>query len=121
MQKSRRTCRLFNCELCSSLAPNTSVCGYHRVIEIFKNPDITPEAVVDAGNRFLAALYGYAISASDTPSLNNVRSKCYMKSSFNKSSNMASLPSTESAVHQHSLRSKKKDRLISIPMKSSPQ
>ncbi|GBM79275.1 hypothetical protein AVEN_200735-1 [Araneus ventricosus] len=27
-----------------------------KVIEIFKNPDITPEAVVDAGNRFLVAL-----------------------------------------------------------------
>ncbi|GBN04343.1 hypothetical protein AVEN_127642-1 [Araneus ventricosus] len=27
-----------------------------KVIEIFKNPDIAPEAVVDAGNRFLVAL-----------------------------------------------------------------
>ncbi|GBO28443.1 hypothetical protein AVEN_103963-1 [Araneus ventricosus] len=75
-----------------------------KVIQIFKNPDITPEAVVDAGNRFLVALYGYPVTASDTPSLNNVRYKCYMKSSFNKSSNMASLPPTEAAAHQHSLR-----------------
>ncbi|GBM48840.1 hypothetical protein AVEN_21622-1 [Araneus ventricosus] len=75
-----------------------------KVIEIFKNPDITPEAVVDAGNRFLVALFGYPISASDTPSLNNVRYKCYKKSSFNKSSNMASLPPTEAAAHQYSLR-----------------
>ncbi|GBM84067.1 hypothetical protein AVEN_157682-1 [Araneus ventricosus] len=63
-----------------------------------------PEAVVDAGNRFLVVLYGYPVTASDTPSLNNVRYKCYMKSSFNKSSNMASLPPTEAAAHQHSLR-----------------
>ncbi|GBO17097.1 hypothetical protein AVEN_176442-1 [Araneus ventricosus] len=75
-----------------------------KVIEIFKNPDITPEAVVDAGNRFLVALYGCPISASDTPFLNNVRCKCYMKSSFNKSSNIASLPPTEGTTHQHSLR-----------------
>ncbi|GBN26309.1 hypothetical protein AVEN_187191-1 [Araneus ventricosus] len=32
------------------------------------------------------------------------RYKCYMKSSFNKISNMASLPPTEAAAHQHSLR-----------------
>ncbi|GBO43818.1 hypothetical protein AVEN_57844-1 [Araneus ventricosus] len=64
-----------------------------KVIEIFKNPDMTPEAVVDVKNRFLAALYGYPITTSDTPSLNNVFYKCYMKSSFNKSSNMASLRS----------------------------
>ncbi|GBL75775.1 hypothetical protein AVEN_155068-1 [Araneus ventricosus] len=75
-----------------------------KVIKIFKNPDITSEAVVDAGNRFLVALYGYPISASDTPSLNNVRYKCYMKSLFNKNSNMASLSPTEAAIHQHSLR-----------------
>ncbi|GBO36312.1 hypothetical protein AVEN_79861-1 [Araneus ventricosus] len=54
-----------------------------KVIEIFKNPDITPKAVVDAGNHFLVALNGYPISASDTSSLNNVRYKYYMKSSFN--------------------------------------
>ncbi|GBL75512.1 hypothetical protein AVEN_170863-1 [Araneus ventricosus] len=36
-----------------------------KVIEIFKKPDITPEAVVDAGNRFLVAFSGYPISASD--------------------------------------------------------
>ncbi|GBM74753.1 hypothetical protein AVEN_197996-1 [Araneus ventricosus] len=75
-----------------------------KVIEIFKNPDITLEAIVDAWSSFLVALYGYPISASDTPSLNNVRYKCYMKSSFNKSSNRASLPPTEAAAHQHSLR-----------------
>ncbi|GBL74096.1 hypothetical protein AVEN_230996-1 [Araneus ventricosus] len=75
-----------------------------KVIEIFKNPDITPEAVVDAGNRFLVALNGYPISASDTLYLNNVRYKYYMKSSFTKSSNMTSLPPTEAAAHQHSRR-----------------
>ncbi|GBM99117.1 hypothetical protein AVEN_60463-1 [Araneus ventricosus] len=53
-----------------------------KVIEIFKNPYITPEAVVDAENRFLVALYGYSISVSK----------------------MASLPPTEAAAHQHSLR-----------------
>ncbi|GBN61075.1 hypothetical protein AVEN_90829-1 [Araneus ventricosus] len=66
-----------------------------KVIEIFKNPDMSPEAVcvVDVGNRFLVALYGYPITTSDTPSLNNACYKCYMKSSFNKTSNMASLRS----------------------------
>ncbi|GBM10481.1 hypothetical protein AVEN_109288-1 [Araneus ventricosus] len=44
-----------------------------KVIEIFKNPDITPEAIVGAGNRFLVTLCCYPISASNTPSLNNVR------------------------------------------------
>ncbi|GBM85705.1 hypothetical protein AVEN_99875-1 [Araneus ventricosus] len=33
-----------------------------KVIEIFKNPDMTPEAVVDVANRFLVALYGYPIT-----------------------------------------------------------
>ncbi|GBN10780.1 hypothetical protein AVEN_179291-1 [Araneus ventricosus] len=33
-----------------------------KVIEIFKSPDMTPEAVVDVGNRFLVALYGYPIT-----------------------------------------------------------
>ncbi|GBN13825.1 hypothetical protein AVEN_44554-1 [Araneus ventricosus] len=75
-----------------------------KVIENFKNPDIIPEAVLDAGNRFLMVLYGYPISASDTPSLNNALCKCYMKSSFNNSINMSSLPPTEAAAHQHSLR-----------------
>ncbi|GBN72540.1 hypothetical protein AVEN_37132-1 [Araneus ventricosus] len=64
-----------------------------KVIVIFKNPDMTLEAVVDVGNRFLVALCGYPITTSDTPSLNNICYKCYMKSSFNKSSNMASLRS----------------------------
>ncbi|GBN72427.1 hypothetical protein AVEN_219615-1 [Araneus ventricosus] len=64
-----------------------------KVIEIFKNPDMSPEAVVDVGNRFLVALYDYPITTSDTPSLNNLWYKFYMKSSFNKSSNMASLRS----------------------------
>ncbi|GBM23949.1 hypothetical protein AVEN_198188-1 [Araneus ventricosus] len=64
-----------------------------KVTEIFKNPDMTPEAVVDVGNRFLVTLYGYPITTSDTPALNNVCYKCYMKSSFNESSNMASLRS----------------------------
>ncbi|GBL84449.1 hypothetical protein AVEN_117208-1 [Araneus ventricosus] len=75
-----------------------------KVIEIFKNPDVIPEAVVDARNRFLVALCGYPISALDTPSSNNVHYKCYIKSSFNKSSDMASLPPTEAAAHQHFLR-----------------
>nr|GBL94911.1 hypothetical protein AVEN_270754-1 [Araneus ventricosus]GBL94920.1 hypothetical protein AVEN_30629-1 [Araneus ventricosus]GBL94934.1 hypothetical protein AVEN_55367-1 [Araneus ventricosus]GBL94961.1 hypothetical protein AVEN_158221-1 [Araneus ventricosus] len=75
-----------------------------KAIEIFKNPYITPEAVVDAGSRFLVALYGYPISALNTPSFNNVRHKCYMKSSFNKGSNRASLSPTEAAAHQQSLR-----------------
>ncbi|GBM49515.1 hypothetical protein AVEN_85964-1 [Araneus ventricosus] len=58
---------------------------------------MTPAAVVNVGNRFVVALYGcYLITTSDTPSLNNVCYKCYMKSSFNKSINMASL------AHQHS-------------------
>ncbi|GBO41302.1 hypothetical protein AVEN_76623-1 [Araneus ventricosus] len=52
-----------------------------KVIEIFKNPDMTTEAVVDVGNLFLVSLYGYPITYY----------KCDMKSSFNKSSNMASL------------------------------
>ncbi|GBM00797.1 hypothetical protein AVEN_257328-1 [Araneus ventricosus] len=64
-----------------------------KVIEIFKNPDMSPEAVVDVGNCFLVALHGYPITTSDTPSLNNACYKCYMKSSFNKTSNMASLRS----------------------------
>ncbi|GBN12667.1 hypothetical protein AVEN_47084-1 [Araneus ventricosus] len=65
-------------------------------------PGYDPEAVVDVGNRFLVALHGYPITTSDTPSLNNVCYKCYMKSSFNESSNMASLrscPPTFSKVY----------------------
>ncbi|GBL87537.1 hypothetical protein AVEN_165152-1 [Araneus ventricosus] len=64
-----------------------------KVIEIFKNPDMTPEAAMDVGNRFLVALFGYPITTSYTPSLNKLCYKCYMKSSFNKSSNMALLRS----------------------------
>ncbi|GBM39344.1 hypothetical protein AVEN_257454-1 [Araneus ventricosus] len=75
-----------------------------NVIEIFKNPDITPEDVVDAGNCVPVSLNGYPISASDTPSLNNVRYKYCMKSSFNKSSNMALLPPAKAAAQQHSRR-----------------
>ncbi|GBN84921.1 hypothetical protein AVEN_192174-1 [Araneus ventricosus] len=36
-----------------------------KVIEIFKKLDITPEAVMDVGNRFLVAFSGYPLSASD--------------------------------------------------------
>ncbi|GBM21561.1 hypothetical protein AVEN_219717-1 [Araneus ventricosus] len=38
-----------------------------KVIEIFKKPDITPEAVVDAGNLFLVAFNGYPIDTDDLP------------------------------------------------------
>ncbi|GBN12769.1 hypothetical protein AVEN_237646-1 [Araneus ventricosus] len=53
---------------------------------------------VDARNRFLGAFYGSPTSTSDTPSLNNVLYKCCRESSFNKTSNMASLPPTEASV-----------------------
>ncbi|GBN54145.1 hypothetical protein AVEN_185759-1 [Araneus ventricosus] len=87
------TSSLFNCvklKFVQTLKNNNDLL---KVIEIFKNPDMTPEAVVDVGNRLLVALYGYPITTSDTPSLNNLCYKCYMKSPFNKSSNMASLHS----------------------------
>ncbi|GBM58603.1 hypothetical protein AVEN_148004-1 [Araneus ventricosus] len=74
-----------------------------KVIRIFKNPDVNTESVVVAGNSFLVALYGYSTSTSNTSYSNNVRYKCYMKSSFHKSNNMASLPPTEAAAHQHFL------------------
>ncbi|GBN75607.1 hypothetical protein AVEN_8545-1 [Araneus ventricosus] len=60
-----------------------------KVTEIFKNPDMSPEAVVDVGNCFLVALYGYL----GYTILEYACYKCYMKSSFNKTSNMASLRS----------------------------
>ncbi|GBO03269.1 hypothetical protein AVEN_25276-1 [Araneus ventricosus] len=62
-----------------------------KVIENFLSSDVNLEVVVDAGNYFLVALYGNTTSTSDAPSVNNVRYKCYMKSSFNKSINMTSL------------------------------
>ncbi|GBN53238.1 hypothetical protein AVEN_182023-1 [Araneus ventricosus] len=71
-----------------------------KVIEILKNPDMTPEAVVDVRNRFLVALYGYPITTSDTPSLKNLCYKCYMKSSFNKVATWLRF----AAAHQHSLK-----------------
>ncbi|GBM56650.1 hypothetical protein AVEN_168886-1 [Araneus ventricosus] len=74
-----------------------------KVIGIFKNPDVNTEAVVIAGNSFLVALYGYSTSTSNTSYSNNVRYKCYTKSSFHKSKNMTSLPPTEAAAHQHFL------------------
>ncbi|GBO42929.1 hypothetical protein AVEN_218178-1 [Araneus ventricosus] len=60
---------LFNCNKMKFVRTLKNNPDLLKVIEIFKNPDITPEAIADAGNRFLVALYGYPISASDTPSL----------------------------------------------------
>ncbi|GBM69676.1 hypothetical protein AVEN_49050-1 [Araneus ventricosus] len=82
-----------------------------------KEPRHNPEAGMDAGTFLFLWHCVTAVTASDTPSLNNVRYKCYMKSSFNKSSNMKpsfpqpkQLPDIPKVYHQiqHWLGNKKR-------------
>jgi len=69
-------------------------------IDAFKDPHAHQNEVADAGNVFLMALYGKGHETS----LNDLRYRHYISSSYKNKTNIASLPPTEDAARQHSLR-----------------
>lgn len=73
-----------------------------KTIEIFKDPMADADAVTDAGHRFFASLY--KLADKEATSLNKLRYKCYLRSAYKTSAHLASLPPTEAAAQQHSLR-----------------
>lgn len=76
--------------------------GLIDIIQGFKNPEASQEEIVYAGEQFLIALYGSG-RKKDT-SLNKVRYRHYITSAYKTTANIASLPPTEAAARQHSLR-----------------
>lgn len=70
------------------------------VIDAFKDPHAHQDEIAEAGNVFLMALYGKGHETS----LNDLRYRQYVSSSYKSKTNIASLPPTEAAARQHSLR-----------------
>jgi hypothetical protein len=70
-------------------------------IRRFSNPNSTPKEITEAGERFLVALYG---GNHITTNLNKLRFKSYITSVYKMHGNIASVPPTEAAAEQHSLR-----------------
>ena len=73
----------------------------NKIIEIYKDPLADIEEISRAGHRFLASLYS---SSSKVTTLNKLRYLCYLKSAHKDTSHLASLPPTEAAARQYSLR-----------------
>ncbi|GBP51471.1 hypothetical protein EVAR_44446_1 [Eumeta japonica] len=65
----------------------------NEVIEVFKNPNVDPEVIAKAGERFLIALYSYSdVKSRKSTSLNNYRYACFKASAYKRKFNIASLP-----------------------------
>jgi hypothetical protein len=76
-----------------------------EIIQVFKNPNADPEIIAKAGERVLLELYSYSnVKSKKSMSLNNYRYACFTTSAFKSKFNIASLPPTEAAARQHSLR-----------------
>ncbi len=63
-----------------------------NVLEVFKNPGANAKAVTNA--RILLLLFLYGFCGKSLPTLSNLRYRCYIKSAFKTTSNIASLPPT---------------------------
>ena len=61
-----------------------------KTIEILKDPLAVATTVTEAGNCFFAALY--KLADKEAKSLNKLRYKCYLRSAYKTSANLASLP-----------------------------
>lgn len=73
-----------------------------KTIEIFKDPTAHADAVTKAGLLFFVALY--KLTDKEGTSLNELRYKYYLRSAYRITAHLASLPPTEAAAQQHSLR-----------------
>lgn len=73
-----------------------------EVISIFKDPMADPQSIVSAGHSFLTELF--KTLDKDATSLDKLRYKSYLRSAYKTSTNLASLPPTEAAAQQHTLR-----------------
>ncbi|GBM96651.1 hypothetical protein AVEN_240963-1 [Araneus ventricosus] len=73
--------------------------------ENFMVKQATEEIIAEAGDRFLLELYGYSdVKSKKSLSLNDYRYKCFTKSAYKSTFNIASLPPTEATARQHSFR-----------------
>lgn len=73
-----------------------------QIAAIFNDPSASQDAVAEAGERFILALYG---APKDATSINNHRYLLYLRSlQKNKVSNLAKLPPTAAAAREHSFR-----------------
>lgn len=73
-----------------------------KTIEIFKDPTAHADDLTNAGLTFFIALY--KLTNKEVTSLNKLRYKCYLRSAYRTTAHLASLPPTEAAAQQHSLR-----------------
>lgn len=71
-----------------------------EVAEVFMSKDAHPDSLLDAGQKFLVALYG----GKSGETLNVLRFQLFAKSLLKTNFNLASLPPTPEAAHQHCLR-----------------
>ncbi|KYN12193.1 hypothetical protein ALC57_15644 [Trachymyrmex cornetzi] len=95
------TSALFNqgkIKLLNILKQNTQL---NEIVEIFREENADSHNISEAGERVLAALYGYS---DDVRSLNDIRYYCFTRSVYKTKFNLASLPPTEDAARQHSFR-----------------
>ena len=76
--------------------------GLQNIVDIFNNPDAAVDDVIKAGLLFLVHLYGF--SGKTAPSLNTLRHRCYIKSAFKTSANIAALLPAEDTARYHCLR-----------------
>lgn len=74
----------------------------HDSIQVFQDSNAEPDAIADAGERFLLALYG--AKHGDNISLDAYRYQCFVRSLTKSKFNIASLPPTAAAARQHSFR-----------------
>lgn len=72
------------------------------LVQLFKQPNANPDILANIAQRFIVALYGY--TAKQGMSLNTYRYRCFLKSAYKTKFNIASLPPTEAAARQHTLR-----------------
>lgn len=71
-----------------------------RAVQIFKDPNASPEEIEKVGEQFLLLLYG----AKNCESLNKYRYHCFVQSITKSLPNLASLPPTKDAARLHSFR-----------------
>lgn len=71
-------------------------------VQVFQKSNSTAAEIADAGQKFLLCLYG--CKTPETTTLNVYGYKCFVKTAFKNKHTLASLPPTEEAAKQHSLR-----------------
>jgi len=73
-----------------------------EAIEVYKDPEASRSMLKAAGDKFMVEVYGY--TGKTPPTLNQLRYFNYKRMAFKRSSNLATLPPSAAALHQHCYR-----------------